>query len=316
VSARRSQGGFTLVELMVALTLFSVAVAGAMSVAVSMTTGLKDQRTVVTAEASVRGPMDLLAGTFRSASPGVSTGTIQDIATCTTGAITVTNSTSGPDQVDVVTASGSVISTLKSAYSAGGTTLTLADATQFVTGDTLLVTDTSTGHLFVATAVNTSTGAVTVASSSCTPTFPTGGYAAGAIVIKAKRVRYFVDSTGAATDGTPALMIDPDAGGPLAAEPIAAGVEDLQIAVGTDVDGDGAISATEWAFSSGIGALTGSLRAVRITLVARADRELVGGAATFLRPAAEDHPVASTPDRFRRRALTSTIELRNFGGSP
>src|SRR4029079_2087109 len=131
---------------MVALTLFSVAVAGAMSVAVSMTTGLKDQRTVVTAEASVRGPMDLLATTFRSASPGASSGSIQDVATCTTGAITVTNSTSGPDQVDVVTASGSVITTLKAAYSSG-TTLTLADASQFAVGDTLLVTDTSVGHL-------------------------------------------------------------------------------------------------------------------------------------------------------------------------
>jgi len=311
----RAEGGFTLVELMVALSLFSVAIAGALTVAVAMTTGLKDQRTVVTAEASVRGPMDLLASTFRNASPGVSTGTIQDVATCTSGAVIVTNSTSAPDVIDVVSASGTVITTLRSGYTSGST-LTVGDASQLAAGDTLLVTDTQVGHLFSATAVNASSGVVTVTAPACSPSFPSGGYAAGSLVVKVRRARYFIDPTGAATDGTPALMVDPDAGGPAAAEPIAAGVEDLQVSLGVDSDGDGTIGTAEWAFSQGIGALAGTLRAVRITLVARADRELVGGGASFLRPAAEDHPVASTPDRFRRRALTSTFELRNMGGSP
>jgi hypothetical protein len=35
-----------------------------------------------------------------------------------------------------------------------------------------------------------------------------------------------------------------------------------------------------------------------------------------LRPRVEDHPIATTPDVFRRRVLSATIEVRNLDGSP
>src|SRR6478672_7119852 len=75
VGARR---GFTLVELMISLVLFSIAVAGVLSVAVSMTVGFRTQRQVIAAEVAARAPIDFLADAIRGASPGASLGDIKD----------------------------------------------------------------------------------------------------------------------------------------------------------------------------------------------------------------------------------------------
>jgi len=62
--------------------------------------------------------------------------------------------------------------------------------------------------------------------------------------------------------------------------------------------------------------LNGQIRAVRVTLIARAPNQLQPLVATYQRPGAEDRPAAVTFDTYRRRVLTSTIEVRNLGGSP
>jgi len=112
-------------------------------------------------------------------------------------------------------------------------------------------------------------------------------------------------------------MMDPDADGPAPAEPLAENIEDMQVALGVDANANKGIDDPgEWAFSSGIGALDGSVRAVRITLIARAPNQLQPLVATYQRPGAEDRPAAATLDTYRRRVLTSTIEVRNIGGSP
>ena len=77
-----SQRGFTLVELMISLVLFSFVIAGVLAVAVSMTQGYREQRAAVEAEGAVRLPLDFLVDALRQASPAVSTGLIQDAATC------------------------------------------------------------------------------------------------------------------------------------------------------------------------------------------------------------------------------------------
>ena len=76
-----------------------------------------------------------------------------------------------------------------------------------------------------------------------------------------------------------------------------------------DANADGAISEAgaaanddEWVGNvSGDAALTGSIRGVRVSLVAKAPKPLTG-AATFTRPALEDHAAASTSDAYRRRS--------------
>jgi len=127
-----------------------------------------------------------------------------------------------------------------------------------------------------------------------------------------------------ATDGVPTMMMDPDAGGAAAVEPFAEGIEDLQVAIGVDVNGDGAITEVgaaagddEWQGNmAGDAALSGPIRAVRITVIARSTKPLAGPVAGFNRPAAEDRPADTALDKFRRRVLRQVVETRNLSGSP
>jgi hypothetical protein len=155
--------------------------------------------------------------------------------------------------------------------------------------------------------------------------WPNGGaYPPTSVVVRVQRARFSIvpNTPGVVpADGIPVLMMDPDGpNGPAAAEPLAEGVEDLQIALGIDVDGNGVIDpVTEWSFDTAAhnALLTGPILEVKVVLVGRATTIVSGTATgTFTRPAALDHPVAPGPDKFRRRVLESTIELRNMGGSP
>ena len=323
VKRRRPQAGFTLIELMISLVLFSIVISGALAVAVATTVGYREQREIVATEVSVRAPLEFLSDAIRNTSPGVATGDIQDVRSCTNNAITVVNSTVGPDQFDIVYASGAVVTSLRTQYTAViNTSITVTNASQIVIGDTLMITNTIKGHLVNVTSVNTGTGVIGLTAPACVPTLPAGGYLEGSLVIRVLRARFYVDVAGSVTDGVPTLMMDPDAGGPIQPEPLAENVEDMQVAVGVDLNVNKGIDdalcpavGCEWEFSAGIGALAGKIRAMRITLIARSPRALQG-TPTFFRSAAEDRPVAAAPDGFRRRVLTSTVEIRNLGDSP
>ncbi len=316
----RSQRGFTLVELMVSLVMFSFAMAGILAVSVSLSSGLRDQRRNVEAQDNARASMDFIAEAIRGTSPAVPSGNIQHINTCATGAFAMTNSMTGPDDLTLVFSSGAVVTSSRSAYITGTTSLTLTDASQLAAGDTILISNTTQGHLLPVTAVNASTGVVTLAAQTCSSlALPSGGYPAGSLIVRVQRARFYIDSV----DGNPTLMMDPDAEGPAAGEPLAEGIEDLQIAEGVDMDGDGGVTEVgaaanddEWAYNvSGDAVPSGSIRAVRISLVART-LGFAGNRPSFYRPALEDHPASTTPDDYRRRVLSSIFEIRNFTGSP
>ena len=309
---RQAQRGFTLIELMVSLVLFSLAIAGVLSVAISMGRAYHEQRQVMATEQGVRSAMDFMSDLLRGTSPAVASGNIQDTKDCVTGVLTVVDSTTAPDQIDVVAASGGVVTSTRTVYDAGSTQITVTDSQQLAAGDTLIITNGTQGHILRATAVNTGTNIVSLAAPGCVPALPLGGYPAGSLVIRALRARFRIGTF----DGSPdVLLMDQDADG-VGEEPLAENVEDMQIALGVDVNADKSIAAGEWAFSAGIGALAGNIRAARITLVVRAADQLVGGTANFKRPAAENHPIAATFDLYRRRVLKSTVEIRNLGGSP
>jgi prepilin-type N-terminal cleavage/methylation domain-containing protein len=317
---RSAQRGFTLVELMISLLLFSLAIAGALSIAGTMVQGYGEQRQAIAAETAVRVPMDFLTDVLRQASPGVASGQIWDTATCTASALTVTNSNSGPDKLDVIYASGGAFTSTKGAYANATTTLDVNNAAGLSAGDQVVITNTSTGHLVKITAISGNT--LTLAS----PCSGTAGfnYDVGSLVVRARHATFFIDTL----DGIPTLMMDPDSdlpGGSAAAEPLAEGVEDLQIAQGIDANADQVITEVgvaagddEWIFNnSGEAAppVTAIPRAVRLTLVARTAKPLVGGVTPFQRPALEDRP-AGPADAFKRRVLSARIELRNTTGSP
>lgn len=319
--SRQRQAGFTLVELMVALVLFAFAIAGVLSVAVSLTAGFREQRQAVMSESAVRAAMDFMGDAIRSASPAMTGGAIEDLTaasgTCPSGSIKVTNSASAPDSVQVVFAYGAVTTSLRSAYSTSLNAITVGNAANFVAGDTVLLTDGTTGHLLHVDAVNTATGVLTLASpGGCTSaTFPSGGYPIGTFVIRAMRANFYIGTFDGQSN---VLLMDPGADG-VDPEPLAENIEDMQIANGMEQDtpSDG-VQADEW-FSANTTTLAGTVRALRITLVARTADPLRGGGTgtpPFFRPLAEDHGAASTTDWYRRRVLTSVIEIRNLLGSP
>lgn len=322
-SRRRGQRGFTLVELMISLVMFSFAIAGVLSVAVTMTAGFREQRSTIAAESAARMAMDFLADAVRTVSPGVPSGNVQVAqAPCPTLAepLTVINSATAPDEMTLTFAYGSVVTASKTPYAAGTTSLQVHDYSQLTDGDSILIGNEDQGILTkIAGAVTSDT--LGLAAQSCsTLTFPgtAGQLPAGSLVIRAMRARFYI----ADLDGVPALWMDPDADG-VGAEPLAEGIEDMQIAYARDVNGDGAISEVgvaanddEWSGNvAGDSPLTtGAYRAVRITLIARTDA--ASGTARFTRPAAEDRAASTTQDQFRRRTLVSTIEIRNLQGSP
>lgn len=341
--ARRSaQRGFTLIELMVSLVLFALVVTGMMAVAVSMITGYRDQEITISTESATRSTIDYMTNALHNASTGVPTFDQLinlDVAACTVGAVQLVTNVANPspllntsDKLTVTFASGAVITTTTAAYAATTTPLAVLDSTQIAANDYVIVTNFDRGHFVRVTASsNSKPGTITLASPAClTPNLPTGDYIAGATVIRAMRATFaigVVPSTDA-IGSVPVLTMDADGEGTLLTpEPIAEGIEDLQVVYGADnvtVDGVlGTESATagadEW-YGNVVGEtvptpLPNSARAIRITIVARTVRQFTG-VNTFKLQAVEDRIANTATDNFRRRLLSTTVEIRNLQGSP
>jgi hypothetical protein len=321
---------------MVSLVMFSFAIAGVLAVAVSMANGFREQRAGVGTEGAARSAMDFLSDAIRGASPGIETGVIWPIddATCSTGAgndavskafrVTMGNETAS-DSLTVTFAYGSVVTTALSDYTVGaGGSITVEDVSQFQNGDFVVITD-FTDAVLVKVDVSGSTLTYSAAASGCVPGTSKGTITAGALVVRAMRARFYV----APLDGIPTLWMDPDPNPAVTDddEPLAEGIEDLQVVLGIDGDGAGlgaestAVDGDEWfgnlpnesITAAPISTGTEIMRAVRLSLVSRALVPVTGTAAYF-RPALEDHD-GGTTDNFKRRVLTSLIEVRNMQGS-
>lgn len=350
---QRKQAGFTLIELMVSLTLFSFAIAGVLAIAVSMAQGFREQRQVVQTESTARSALEYIADAIRMSSPAVTdpevqlstsapaagrphlvVGEIEDtqspnspLGFCETGAIRVYDNTNAPDRLELVFASGGTVTSVANpGWAAGTVALPLTDASNLAVDDYVLVTNGTKGHVVRIT--NLVGNTATVTAPLCTLN-DTTSYGRGELVLRVMRARFYV---GTFDSITPVLLMDPDGDGPAPEEPLADYVEDFQVAVGVDENNDGnlddgsGVPPSEWGFSAGgpvsfttqASATPGvrNLRALRITMVARAKSSLPGTAPNFQRPAVENHPQATTMDTFRRRILTSTVDVRNLKGSP
>lgn len=336
---RTAQRGFTLVELMISLIIFSFAVAGVLAVAVSMTQGFREQRASVTTESAVRVPLDFIADAIRQSSPGSPANAIYDPNTCTITGIQVYNNATTPtgiaagtDKLDVIFASGAVVTSTREIYN-NNASLTVTDGSQLSVGDSIVISDGTVGMLARITAVNTNVLTLVV-PGTCVITLPAnaaGPYAAGSLVIRAQHALFYVGSVSDGGSGTnPTLLMDPDGKESTSdAEPMAEGVEDLQLVKAEDLNGSGfvdpegsnaaAMATDEWLFNISTDAAdtNATLRAVRVTMVARTLSGLVGNLKSYNRPAVEDHAAAAVnTDNYRRRILRQTVEIRNTSASP
>ena len=335
----KAQRGFTLIEMMVSLVVFSFAIAGVLAVAVSMSQGYRDQRANVTAEGAARVPMDFIADAIRQASPGAPTGLIYDgyQAACGSNAVTVTDGGTGSaDAIDLIYASGAVVTTTYDPTGVGaGITVTNATMTIPVqetsglsVGDGIVLSNTAQGHYFILTGVSTASGQgnLTVVSTCNTNTV----YPVGSSVIRAQHAVFYIDQA------NNVLMMNPSPTGTISTDiaasgnqPLADGVEDMQLALAIDTTSNtatvmadsGAANTDSWLYNVAGETLPAQntspnmLRAIRITLIARTATQLLGTSKLFNRPAAEDRTAGST-DNYRRRVLKATAEIRGMGESP
>lgn len=328
---RARERGFTLVELMMSLVIFSIAVAGILSVAVSLTNGFREQRQAINAQDAVRNPLELVADALRQGSPGVSiTANVHDTVTCSSGSITVTNNVTtavytnqvaNTDMLDIVYANGgAVTSTVGTAAVTNATTsVNVVDGTAFQPGDLVLITDFATGHL-VKLSNGTTGNTLGLTAGSCGSASQwTFSYTQPATIIRVRHARFYIaydsdnlDELGASM---PTLWMDPDANVATAdSEPLADAIEDLQLSVGVDADGLGGVD--DWFYTAtSTGTPGNQIRAVRVTMIARTTQQQRGATATYNRPAAEDR-TAGAMDRYRRRTMQTVVELRNISGSP
>ncbi|HUS64956.1 MAG TPA: PilW family protein [Kofleriaceae bacterium] len=337
----RRQAGMTLVELMIAMVILGIVIAAAFQVAFTMMNGYRDHRRAMAVERSARGAMMFLTDAIRNISPGVQKANITDVVGCSTlKALEVINASDAPDELKMVYASGGVVTSLREAITEDTDALTVLDGSAFKDGDHVLVIDTmvadtpdlAKGHIFKIEGDPVDNGDDWTlplgesADDRCGGTVPAFTYPEQQIVIRAQLARFYLSGD----ETVPTLMMDRDGDGPDEGEPVAEGIEDMQIAVGIDLDADGTVEGAdlgddgddnEWVYdheddSQLVAAdiMTTPYRALRITLTARSIGE-VTQVALSVRPPAEDRPAGDANDIYKRRSLSTTIDIRNFLGA-
>jgi len=238
---RRQEAGVTLVELMIGTVILFLVASAAISLTVVFMRSFALHQRMVIVERSGRVSLEVIADALRNASPAVPSGQIGDLSTCATpGAFRIVPGADGPDELEVVHASGAVVTSLRQPFTADSTALVVADAGALAVDDLVVVSNLTRGHVAKITNIQQVDGEwrlATTAPSACSdPGFPGGGYPQGSLIVRARISRFFIGEF----LGVPTLMVDTDGDGPVEAEPLADGIEDLQVAVGIDIDGGAA----------------------------------------------------------------------------
>ncbi len=347
---RSGEAGLTLVELMIVVVISSLVISAALGMGFSMMNSYREHRAMINVERSARVSLEIIADAIRNSTPGVPLGNFEDIVGCTgqVAGLQVINNTDAPDELKLIYATGGIFTSVyqETGYGTADIEVTVIDADpdqggidgqDFFADDYFIITNLDSGAVVKVTGVSapfdcgdagtpvTCYTLTTTQPSSCGGvTWPAGGYETGALVIRGRYARFYIENS-ADTGNVPTLMMDPDADGDLEAEPIAEGIEDMQIAIAVDADPvDGSITEIgddpdddEWYYNVDGDADPPALvpRALRITLVAMSIQEQ-SDVDSYTRPAAEDHAADGVKDPFRRRVLSTTIEIRNLTGSP
>jgi prepilin-type N-terminal cleavage/methylation domain-containing protein len=320
--------GFTLIELMISMALFGLIASGAMTLVLSAARSQAHSARVDVAQSALRAGIDFITRDVMMTGGGAQNGVIVIPGGATVNAVrfdvAANDSTSAPDTLELWLTDGSPAAQLSSAVAAGATTLPISyeqGATRSFSATTtpfqsyVQLSDANFNSAIVVALSNVSGNTLTIGALP-------SGFAANAWVLPSKHVVYSVSTTqfanigNVATNNTSVLMMTVNG----TAQPLAEGVEDLQIAYGFDTDGNGVLtdngsSSDEWLYNNAAdtaGSFTiGQLRAIRITIVAKSTVVDTGAQTYGARPAAEDRAAGSS-DGFVRRVLRTEIAVRNF----
>lgn len=227
-------------------------------------------------------------------------------------AVEVRNRSDGADELSLVHADGHQVTSLRRPFSAGNDHVVVADAGRLRPGKGLLIRDKAGAYLTAVRTVDRRDDGWHVAIEP-----PPAGckhratFAAGSLVVAVDIAEISVRAG--------KLWLDPDNGGPRPATALAAGVRDLQVALGHDGDGDGVLFETrrvddEWLFNvAGDRAPTELLApsAVRLTVVVESASRGVRSVGQL-----EDHVVGDAPEGALWRVISLTVALRNLETRP
>lgn len=327
--------GFTLIELMVSMALFGLIAAGAMSLVLSGARTQSRSARVDVAQTSLRSAIDFITRDVVGASAGAKTGLLTLASngnTVTAVNLTLNNvGPNGDDWLELYTVDGSTAAQLTTGVGSGVASLpiTYEQSSTVANGCILCGQFLSTLPYPAYVEVSDLSSSAIVALKSVTSTALTlaenmpAGYAANAWVLPSRHVTYKISTTtflAASTGNASMLMMDVNGSG---FQPLAEGVEDMQIAYGFDNDGNGIVddkglAANDDEFLYNVAGETlgtwsiANLRTIRVTLVVKGT-SVEGGLQNLpAPPKAEDHTPTGGPDGFIRRVLRTEIAVRNF----
>jgi len=204
---RRSAAGFSLVELMIALSVMGLVAAAVFSTFFRSQKVGQTMATTVNLRQGARGACQLLERELRMAGSGWRRlavyrydGGVQD------SVFGVNFGCGEPAACDSINLIGgwTAVTTLRTATGASlGTSLEVASASGFAVGDLIVLTDGAAAHQLQVTSVTASPAVLGIASSSTRnpPTgttlngWPSTGYGAGSQVYRTTSVSYLMDST-------------------------------------------------------------------------------------------------------------------------
>ena len=316
----RREAGFTLVELMASVVIFSIAMTAVFATYSFQKKSFEVQSQVAAMQQNLREGMEVLSRDLRLAGYGIPapvsipTNLIDNGVTSIRSLYPVDN-TAGPDSVYIMYLydmdANQPPTTITSLMPDESSEFNVDSVTGFWDGDLCIITNGSAADMFQVTQVqggalkiqhNPGGSARAYNEPGGHNTFPPGGYGSGSTLAKVRFLRYYIDST---TDPTrPTLMVDRM--GSAAPQPVGDSIEDMQLQYLLDTDGDGVADA--WSDNPGDPA---QIRQVRILLIARTKFPEKGW--TEVRPALGNHAAGTGTDGYRRRVLELTVDVRNSG---
>lgn len=305
--------GFTLIELMIALVILSIVIAGIYSIFNTQQKSYIVQEQVVDSQQNLRIAMNIISRDIRNAGGNIS---LLCGATANQGLASVIQPADGGDNgtdgITVTTLYLSPVKTITTAAVNQTATFPIEDITGWAAGQSGIIADCSVNPaIFTIFRVTAVAGGLNHNSNSDanSPNGQNHDYPAGSPVAmldgnrRSGSYTYAIDS---ATDPLhPQLTLDENRGG--GAQPLAMNIEDMQIRY---VLGDGAISNAP--------ATTSDIRSVEISILARTDRTdskwTVGSQPLLGNRIAQLAYTAADPNinQYRRRVLQSTELVRNI----
>ncbi len=301
--ARSAEAGFTLVEVMTAMVIFTIAIVAVFSTFEFQQLSYSTQSRMAEMQQNLRMSVECLGRDLRMAGFGIPpTVNIHDNE-ITQRTIRPINSSSGPDEVYLMYAYDNdafhpQVQNVNMVSGATSISLSPAATIPYVVGDRLLISDGTNGDILKITAA-TPTQLTLLAG-------PTSSYV-GATLYRMRYARYFIDSSNAAH---PNLMVDRRNG--QAPQPIADDIEDMQFRYGLDSDNNAIVDNTVTSWPNSVSdANRWMIRQVYVELLARARMPERGW--QEVRPALGDHSGPFASDGYRRRNVSVVVDVRNSG---